>query len=210
MPPVVALRRAYLCRFGAPILTAVDPRIFSLRYFTHCMDCGFCADQCCSYGVDIDVGNMERLRTLGPDFAAKIDTPQDAWFSLQLITDPEFPSGRHARTSVANGACVFRARAGRGCAIHAHCLEAGLDYHDYKPIVSVLFPLTFEAGVLVPSSEAEDGSLICAGGGPSLYDGARDELAYYFGPAFVAEIDALRSAGLAGSAPDGYAVRATR
>jgi hypothetical protein len=194
MPRIAALSRAYPSVFGAPVLTAVDLRIFSLRYFTHCMDCGFCADQCCSYGVDIDVGNMERLRTLGPDFAAKIATPPDAWFSPRITADPEFPGGLHARTSVTDGACVFRARTGRGCAIHAHCLEAGLDYHDYKPIVSVLFPLTFEAGVLVPSSEAEDGSLICAGNGPSLYDGARNELAYYFGDTFVSEIDALKAA----------------
>ncbi len=210
MPPATALSRAYPSIFGAPILTAVDPRVFTLRYFTHCMDCGFCADQCCSYGVDVDLGNMERLRALGPGFATKIATPPERWFTQEITADPEFPGGHHARTTVVDGACVFRARDARGCAIHAHCIEAGLDYHDYKPIVSVLFPLTFEAGVLVASSEAEDGSLACAGAGPSLYDGARGELAYYFGQAFVAEIDALKAAGLAGSVPDACAVRATR
>jgi hypothetical protein len=196
MPAIVALGRAYPSIFGAPFIAAVDPRIFALRYFTHCMDCGFCADQCCSYGVDIDTGNMERLRALGPDFAAKIATPPERWFTSEITADAEFPGGRHARTTVTDRGCVFRAP--RGCAIHAHCIEAGLDYHDYKPMVSVLFPLTFEAGVLVASCEAEDGTLICAGTGPSLYDGARGELLHYFGAAFVAEIDAIRSAGLAG------------
>jgi hypothetical protein len=193
MQGVAALARAYRSVFGAPVLSAVDTRIFSLRYFTHCMACTFCADQCCSYGVDIDLENMARLRALGPDFAAKIAMPAGEWFTPVIVADAEFPGGKHARTNVVDGGCVFRAKGGRGCAIHAHCLEAGLDYHDYKPMVSVLFPLTFEAGVLVASSEAVDGSLICSGSGPSLYDGVRDELAHYFGDAFVAEIDLIRA-----------------
>ena len=58
-------------------------------------------------------------------------------------------------------------------------------------MVSILFPLTFEQGVLVASSEVLDGTLICAGAGPSCYDGAREELRYYFGDALVLELDAL-------------------
>ncbi len=38
-----------------------------------------------------------------------------------------------------------------------------------------------------------DKSLACAGDGPTVYEGARDELKYYFGEAFVAELDALKS-----------------
>ena len=34
-------------------------------------------------------------------------------------------------------------------------------------------------------------TLVCAGNGPTLYQGARAELAYYFGSAFIAELDAL-------------------
>jgi hypothetical protein len=56
----------------------------------------------------------------------------------------------------------------------------------------VLFPLTFEDGVLVASSEVEERELVCAGSGPSLYEGVRGELAYYFGDAFVAELDSIR------------------
>jgi hypothetical protein len=72
-------------------------------------------------------------------------------------------------------------------------LEQGLDYHDYKPMVSALFPVTFEQGVLTASGEASEGSLICAGQGPSLYDGARSELEYYFGAGLVAELDQLKA-----------------
>ena len=177
---------------GGPILSAVDPAIFRLRYFTHCMVCGFCRDACCEHGVDIDLGNVERLKALPRDFHDRIDAPVEGWFTDAAIDDSEFPSGAHVRTQVRNGACVFRNRGTRGCAIHAYCLEKGLDYHRFKPMVSVLFPVTFEAGVLTASGEAADGSLICGGSGPSLYDGARDELSYYFGDELIAELDKLR------------------
>ncbi|HTQ14032.1 MAG TPA: hypothetical protein VMH86_09165 [Rhizomicrobium sp.] len=193
MAEAVALARAYPSVFGAPVLTAVDPRIFRLRYFTHCMACGFCKDQCCTYGVDIDIENMARLMALD-GLAGKIATPPARWFRNEIETDPEFPGGRNGRTAQVDGACVFRAPGGRGCAIHAHCLDAGLDYHHYKPMVSVLFPLTFEHGVLMPSSEVLDGSLVCAGDGPSLYDGVRGELRYYFGDGFIEELDPIRQA----------------
>ena len=41
-----------------------------------------------------------------------------------------------------------------------------------------------------------DKSLVCAGDGPSLYDGVRGELAYYFGRGLVEELDALKAQAL--------------
>ncbi len=188
---MIALTRAFRAVLGAPVIHSVDPRIFTYRYFTHCMQCGFCQDQCCSYGVDIDCVTMERLRTLGAKFEAFIGKPEAEWFTDELEHDPEFPSGVHARTRVIDGKCVFAEPKGRGCRIHAWCLRNGLDYHLYKPLVSTLFPVTFEHGVLVPSPEVVDGTLVCVGDGPSLYNGVRDELGYYFGAGFVAELDGL-------------------
>lgn len=188
---MIALGRDHPSVFGAPVIRAVDPRIFTLRYFTRCMDCGFCRDACCDYGVDIDRDNMERLAGLGPAFEAFAGVPRTRWFTPDLTEDPEFPSGHHARTRSVDGKCIFAERTGRGCRIHAFCLKHGLDYHLYKPMVSILFPVTFEHGVLVPSPEAIDGSLVCGGEGPSLYEGVRGELRYYFGEAFAAELDKL-------------------
>jgi hypothetical protein len=178
---------------GGPALRGVDPKIFSLRYFTHCMECGFCHDACCDHGVDIDLGNAARLRALPRDFQDRIGAPHSEWFTTEVVRDAEFPGGAHVRTATRNGACIFRNEAARGCAIHGYCLERGLDYHLLKPMVSILFPVTFEHGVLTASDEAADGSLICSGSGPSLYDGARDELLYYFGPALIAELDGLKA-----------------
>ena len=61
---MIALAQSYACVMGGPVLRGVDPAIFTLRYFTHCMTCGFCHDACCDHGVDIDLENAARLRAL--------------------------------------------------------------------------------------------------------------------------------------------------
>ena len=176
---------------GGPVLKSVDPAIFSLRYFTRCMACSFCNDSCCDHGVDIDLGNVARLKALPESFKARVGVPDSAWFTAEIVRDAEFDGGAHVRTRVVDGTCVFRDRKGRGCHIHGWALENNVDYHTVKPLVSTLFPLTFEHGVLVASAEAADGTLICSGEGPSLYDGARSELLYYFGEGLVAELDGM-------------------
>ena len=189
---VIDLSRPYACKIGGPVLKAVDRRIFSLRYYMDCMGCNFCHDTCCQYGVDVDLENVARLKAAPQDFKELVGYPVDVWFTDNVVADGEFPSGKHVRTQVVDGACVFRNRKGRGCLIHSYALNTGGDYHDLKPLVSILFPLTFEYGVLEPSSEIQDGSVICYGEGPTVYEGSRDELLYYFGAEIVAELDALR------------------
>lgn len=188
---VVNLSTSYPSRSGAPVLSAVDRRIFSYRYFRDCMACTFCHDACCRHGVDVDMENAARLLAAPQRFKDMVGVPETAWFTSDIIADPEFPSGAQIRTQVANGACVFLDRKRRGCLIHRYCLEEGLDYHTLKPMVSILFPLTFEQGVLQPATELSDGTLICGGDGPSCYDGAREELRYYFGDVLVRELDRL-------------------
>jgi hypothetical protein len=190
---MIQLSATYPCLRGGPILTAVDRRIFSFRYFRYCLDCTFCHDACCQHGVDIDIENVARLKSAHPRLKTMVGVPEEDWFTGEVTKDAEFPSGRHVRTQTRGGFCVFHDPKGRGCLIHRYCLEEGIDYHDLKPMVSILFPVTFEQGALVPSSEILDGSLICGGDGPSCYDGARDELRYYFGENLVRELDALKS-----------------
>jgi hypothetical protein len=189
---ILALSREHPSIFKAPVLHQVDTRIFALRYFTHCMACGFCNDQCCSYGVDIDAQNATTLLAMGDDFKAFVGVPESEWFTDAIVDDPEFPSGRNRRTRIHGTHCVFHSKNGRGCLIHAWCTKQGLDYHLYKPMVSILFPLTFNYGCLEPSSEVVDKSLVCSGDGPSVYEGGRDELAYFFGDDLVYELDALK------------------
>jgi hypothetical protein len=82
--------------------------------------------------------------------------------------------------------------------LQSYALENGLDYHELKPMVASLFPVTFDGGLLHPSTEIADRSLQCIDDGPTLYEGVRSEIEWYFGPTLVAELDALE-AGLEGA-----------
>jgi hypothetical protein len=185
------LSRPYATRYGTPVITRVDPRIFELTYFTHCLQCGFCHDQCCEHGVDVDRRHYDEIMRHADALEAYSGIPRARWFVTTWEDDAEVPGGTTTRTRVRDGGCVFLKRNGRGCHIHAYCLERGIDYHDLKSVVDCLFPITFVDGLLCPADEAVDRTLICSGVGPTLYRGLRDELAYYFGQAFVQELDGL-------------------
>jgi hypothetical protein len=192
MPRVIhALSRSYPCRWGAPVVDRVDTAVFHRTYFVHCLSCNYCHDSCCQYGVDVDAENVARLEKHTEEIERSTGVLRERWFSGEWTTDAEFPGGRHTRTRVEDGACVFRNRRGRGCTIHAFALASGIDYHELKPMVSVLFPITFDGGLLHPSNEIEDKSLQCYGDGPTLYRGVRDEIGWYFGGELVSELDAL-------------------
>ena len=188
------LSRSYSCRWGAPEIDRVDTGIFRERYFMQCMECSYCFDSCCSYGVDVDATNVARLEGHAEGLEAFTGIPRTRWFTDGWTDDPEFPGGRHTRTRVEGGACVFRNRGGRGCLIHSYAVKRGVDYHELKPMVSVLFPVTFDGGLLHAASEIEDRSLQCYGDGPTVYRGVRGEIAWYFGPGLVEELDGLEEA----------------
>ncbi|MSP61792.1 MAG: hypothetical protein EXR72_15950 [Myxococcales bacterium] len=190
---IVDLLRRHACIRGGPSLARVDTAIFHRRYFTHCMECNFCDDWCCSHGVDVDVENVARILARADAVERFTGTSRDQWFVPGWTVDPEFPGGRHTRTRVVDGRCVFLRRNGRGCMLHDFSLEAGLDYHDVKPMVSALFPVTFDDGLLHPSEEVDENLLVCLDAGPTLYQGTRDELLHYFGPALTEELDALQA-----------------
>jgi hypothetical protein len=192
MPDLIPLSRPYAARGGAPIVRAVDGAIFDRTYFARCMDCSWCADWCCSHGVDVDETVAQALIARAGEIEARIGVAVDDWFEGPPESDPDAPGGALRRAAVRDGACVFRSRRGRGCALHALAIEIGEDYHRLKPMASVLFPVTWGEEALLISDELEDGSLACAGEGPSVYDASRGELAWYFGDALVAELDGMR------------------
>ncbi len=190
----VPLSREYRGRFDAPVVTHFDPAIFTERYFRACMECTFCHDSCCQYGCDVDLANVERLiGQFGVALENFVDRPRDSWFYDDVRHDPDLPGGAYKRSTTVNGACVFRNPKGRGCGIHAWCLEQGLDYHDIKPIVCWLFPIGIEAGALVPPNEVLDKTLICVDQGETLYRSQRGELLNLFGPELVAELDEMEN-----------------
>lgn len=188
---MIPLARAYAARGGAPVIREVDPTIFQRRYFGHCLQCGFCRDACCQHGVDVSLAERDRILAHADALEALVGLSRDRWFTTSVTQDADFPGGAATRTAVVDGGCVFLRREGRGCTLHAFALERGDDYHTIKPMVSALFPITFGGGTLVCSEELVDGTLVCAGDGPTAYEMARDELAHYFGEAFVDELDLL-------------------
>jgi hypothetical protein len=194
---ISALTRPYACRWGAPVVDRVDPAIFVERYFMACMQCTYCFDSCCAYGTDVDANNVARLEEHREGIEKFTGIPRDRWYTDEWTEDKEFPGGRNTRTRVVDGACVFRNRSGRGCLIHSYAVDKGVDYHELKPMVSVLFPLTWDYGLLHSSNEIRDKSLQCYGDGPTLYRGVRDEVGWYFGDGLVEELDRMESRALA-------------
>jgi len=191
---ILELSKTYCSRYGAPRISKVDTGIFRFAYFAECRACGFCADQCCSWGVDVDAPNMARLLEHAEPLEARTGVPRERWFEARLEEDPDFPGGRVGRTRAEGGACVFLDRKNRGCHIHGYCLDRGLEVHSLKPFMSSLFPITFGDGLLLASDEVEEGSLACAGAGTSVYRGSRAVLEQYFGADLVAELDRLEAA----------------
>ena len=175
------------------MIAAVDDAIFARRYFGFCMRCGFCADACCEHGVDVSVVERDRILAHAHELAPLVGRDSSEWFEPLVTADADFPGGAATRTTVVDGRCVFLSRTTRGCVLHAMSLDTNADYHLLKPMVSALFPVTFGGGALLCSEELADGSLVCAGEGPTAYDMARAELLYYFGDELVAELDAMSS-----------------
>jgi hypothetical protein len=81
--------------------------------------------------------------------------------------------------------------------LHSFALEEGIDYHELKPMVASLFPVTFDGGLLHPSNEIRDRSLQCIDDGPTLYQGVRSEIGWYFGSPLLEELDEVEDGVLA-------------
>jgi hypothetical protein len=188
-----SLSRSYACRWGQPVVDRVDTAVFVRTYFMACMECSYCHDSCCQYGADVDAENVKRIEAHAEGLERFTGVPRERFLTGQWTVDPEFPGGKNTRTAVEGGSCVFRNRKARGCMLHSYALAQGLDYHLLKPMVSALFPITWDHGLLHPSTEIVERSLQCIDDGPTLYRGVRDEIAWYFGEELVAEMDGIES-----------------
>lgn len=193
MPTILSLPRPFPSRDGVPVITRVDASLFTERYFTDCLACGFCHDWCCSQGVDIELPRVAAIMRHADALEVYTGIPRERWFEPGVDRDDEFPGGGARRTRVEDGACVFLNRAGRGCTIHGYCVARGIDYHDLKSMVDCLFPVTFAGDLLCLSDEVTDGELVCMDQGPTIYRGTRPEIAHYFGDACVAALDAIEA-----------------
>lgn len=189
---VIKLKNSYPCIHGLPVIHSVDTDIFQLTYFMHCMQCTFCNDQCCFFGADIDMLNVNRILDKADELEKFMGIKRDIWFyPKKRKWDHEYPGHDYTRTTKRKNACIFLNRKGRGCLLHSFALNKGYDYHEFKPFFCTIFPVTYFEGILVTPEEIDEKLTACLGEGPTLYRGARNELRYFFGEGLIKELDAI-------------------
>ena len=192
----IKLKNSYPSIQKLPVIHSVETDIFEVTYFMKCMECTFCKDQCCEWGADIDMQNVERLMKYKDELEQFTGIKSDRWFDeSEKGTDYEYPGNEYMRTMFdeEKDACIFLNTQSRGCMLHSFALSKGMDYHEIKPTFCSLFPVTYMDGVLMTPEEIDEGLTACLGEGPTLYQGSRDELLYYFGEGLVAELDEIQN-----------------
>jgi Fe-S-cluster containining protein len=160
--------------------------VFVKRCPADCLDCGYCEDECCSYGCDVDVAEKSRIMGYSAQLQAWIGVPASEWFEDELVADAEYPSGAIVRTRVRSGKCVFHSRRRRGCALHSFAVQAGMDWLLFKPMVCALFPITWRKGRLLVSEFFAQ--LPCWDKGLPMFEAQKRALEFYLGRGFVSAL----------------------
>ena len=186
---VIPLSKEYA--YGNMAISFVHRDIFLKTYFARCLECNFCHDWCCSFGADIDIQNVERIQQQKEEILPFVRQPEGEWFESEYTYYEEYAGNQYTRINPQGPRCAFISKDQRGCGLHRYALSKGMDYHNIKPLVCILFPLSFEEGVLSLAPELDDRSLVCAGTGTSAYQSIRNELNYYFGQGFLEELDVI-------------------
>ena len=194
---VFPLSKEYIS--GTMAISFVHRDIFLKTYFAHCLECNFCHDWCCSFGADIDVQNVEKIQQRKDEILQFVQLPEGEWFDEEYTYYEEYAGNEYTRINTQGSRCVFISKDQRGCGLHRYAISKQMDYHEIKPLVCILFPLSFEEGILFIAPELDDNSLVCAGAGPSVYRSIRSELEYYFGSEFIHELDTIEQKIIGGS-----------
>jgi Fe-S-cluster containining protein len=152
-------------------------------------------DACCQYGVDVDLGERDRILEHKEQIANILDSEPSAspWFSDKIEEDGDFPSGAMVRSNRYGDGCIFLAHDGRGCAIHRASIEGGWDFHGVKPHVCRLFPVSYDSEAIVLSDDYADYSCAYDPSAPSAYRVQRKDLGAIFGEELVIALDAAEA-----------------
>ncbi|HSL43372.1 MAG TPA: YkgJ family cysteine cluster protein [Anaerolineales bacterium] len=186
---IIPLDREYVS--GNMAVSFVHRDIFLKNYFARCLECNFCHDWCCSFGADVDIQNVERIQQHREEILPFIRPSEVEWFEAEYTYYEEYAGNLYTRINPQGPRCVFISKDQRGCGLHRYAISKQMDYHEIKPLVCILFPLSFEEGILSLASELDDDSLICSGSGDSSYRSLRNEVEYYFGRELVEELDRI-------------------
>ena len=186
---IIPLNREYLS--GNLAISFVHRDIFLKTYFARCLECNFCHDWCCSFGADIDIQNVEKIHQQKEEILPFVRAPEGEWFEPEYAYYEEYVGNQYTRINPQGPRCAFISKDQRGCGLHRYAISKHMDYHEIKPLVCILFPLSFGEGILSLAPELDDNSLVCSGSGYSAYQSIRSELEYYFGREFVEELDRI-------------------
>ena len=186
---IIPLNSEYIS--GNMAISFVHRDIFLKTYFARCLECNFCHDWCCSFGADIDIQNVQRIQQQKEEILPFVRPPEGEWFEAEYTYYEEYAGNLYTRINPQGPRCAFISKDQRGCGLHRYALSKGMDYHEIKPLVCILFPLSFEEGILSPAPELDDNSLVCAGSGDSVYQAMKNELEFYFGQEFSEELDTI-------------------
>lgn len=182
---------------GPMAISFVHRDIFLKAYFARCLECRFCHDWCCSFGADIDIRNVHKILQRREEILSFVRPPKGEWFETEYSYYEKYSGSQYTRINPQGPRCAFISKDQRGCGLHRYAISKQLDYHEIKPLVCILFPLSFGEGILTIAPELEDNSLVCAHSGYSVYQSMRRELEYYFGREFVEELDGMEKNVLA-------------
>ena len=117
--------------------------------------------------------------------------PEGEWFEAEYTYYEEYAGNQYTRINTQGPRCVFISKDQRGCGLHRYAISKQMDYHEIKPLICILFPLSFSEGILSLAAEMDDNSLVCAGLGYSAYQSMRNELEHYFRREFIEELDGI-------------------
>jgi Fe-S-cluster containining protein len=193
-----------------PLISGVDTAIFIKTFYAECMECTFCHDACCHHGADVTALDHGNIQAQADEVEEYLGLPRSRWFSRRWQRGADWPGGKATRTRVERRRCVFLNRRGRGCGLHSYALGKGIDVHEIKPMVCLLWPVTWWEGVLLTAEEIHDNSMICLGPGRTCYQSSRNDIGYYFGAALVSELDGLEARALKDLPPDGTGAKGRR
>ena len=187
---IIPLSKEYLSANLA--ISFVHRDIFLKKYFAHCLECNFCHDWCCSFGADIDIQNLERIQQQRGEILPFVRPLEGEWFEAEYSYYEEYAGNQYTRINTQGPRCVFISKDQRGCGLHRYAISRQMDYHEIKPLVCILFPLSFSQGILSLAEEMDDNSLVCSGPGYSAYQSMRHELEFYFGRELVEELNGVQ------------------
>jgi Fe-S-cluster containining protein len=186
---IIPLHKEYVS--GNLAISFVHRYIYLKAYFARCLECNFCHDWCCSFGADIDIQNVEKIEQHKEEILPFVRPPEGEWFEAEYSYYEEYAGNRYTRIKPQGPRCAFISKDQRGCGLHRYALSKDMDYHEIKPLVCILFPLSFEEDILLLAPELDDRSLVCAGAGESAYRALRNELEHYFGQELIEELDEI-------------------